>query len=289
MPPRVVFAIQSPTLLNILATSERWRLEVADFGDAKFAELDQLQAPRWDGRKEGVELVFVCSPEHRRQAREALPGVRQVVVSHQGYLEKVLPIEEDTAGVLTFSTRNARQLGRFASRFVYPSVIQPAYEPKPRWQWVPRIIWTAMSRLNTRRSVSWAGIDSAFKEASVPYRWFGEGQPDGYLPAGARDALIGTCSAHVAVYPPASGFGLTPHECWAAGCPVVGASWGDIENIPGLYDYFDSYAIGQEIDRVATDERRAVELSEAGLEYITKGCSRLRMILSIERALDDWL
>ncbi len=187
MPARVVWAIQAPTLLNILARSDAWQMSVADFGDADgLAESRQLSAPVWDGRREGVRMVFVCSPSHVDHARELLPGVRVALVAHQGYSHK-LPTCPEADTVVSFSALVERCIRDDAQR--RPALahlrrfhtIRPWFEVTPTWRWAPNDIWTMRSRPGTREPLASAELDSIRGLVSIHTRVFGQDQPNGML------------------------------------------------------------------------------------------------------------
>lgn len=270
---RVVWAIQSPTLLNILAQGP-WDMQVADFGDAQgLAEVSQLTAPRWDGRPDGVEAVFVCSPLHVENARKHLPKARILLVAHQGYHQK-LPACPEARGVVCFSKQIASHI-RPASRNVW--VLRPSYPVESRWKYFAGKCWTMMSRPGTREPISYAGMDTARQLSKTPIRVYGQEQTDGALDRQQRESMMISCSAYVSVLPPRAGFGLAEHEAMSLGCPVVGAEWGDVAWLrarggrypaSGFREYGDIFGIAELIDRIAKDERFAREISIEQSAYL---------------------
>lgn len=289
---RVVWAIQSPTLLNRLAKGS-WVLEAADFGDASFSERQQLAVPTWDGRADGVAACFVCSPDHVRNARERLPGVPIMRVAHQGYHQK-LPACDESVGTLCF----AEAIRDFVGEAVVNKpvwVIRPAFEVKPVWQWGGRFVWSMMSRPKTRERIAMAGFESVAAIAKTQLRMFGEDQPEGALSGEARDRLMLDCSAYLTALEPRTGFGLAEHEAMSMGCPVIGNRWCDMawlkargEKVPslGFRDYGDIYTIAEIVDRVARDMSFAEEISEEETEYVACRYTSQQMNLGIEAFLD---
>jgi hypothetical protein len=85
MTPRVVAALQSPTLLNILIQSSAWSLSVQELGDhAGLKETSLADFPILRRPEERVELVLVCSPDHLFNARKIWPRAKIAWLIHNG-------------------------------------------------------------------------------------------------------------------------------------------------------------------------------------------------------------
>ncbi len=280
---RVVFAIQAPTLLNRLKETTKWRLEVADLGDATMAERSRLAVPRYAGGD--VHAVFVTTPAQLWGARFRWPGAKLVWVAHNGR-----PAVIDPAGrglpILAFSKRVAR-LQKSAQPGVPVAAIRPAYEPEPIWSWKKDLAWLMLSRPDTRQPDLPEANRYVLSRSGVTCRMYGEGQPDGFL-ADPR-TVMRSCSAYLSALPHWAGFGLSQHECFAAGVPVVCSRWGDTAeeisaDYEGLNDDLDNQAAALML--CATNQAFARLLSRLGLEYITQHRTPAAMDREIEQALD---
>ncbi len=282
---RVVAAIQSPTLLNRLATSSAWQLEVADLGDASMKEVALLQAPPWDGSQEGVVAVLICSPDHRYFAERRFPGVPLVWVHHTGVRGYPADVNTGEMGI-TFSNSLAMQWAKPGHRV---AVVRPTYLALARWRWRPGVTWTMRSRPKGRYLETMNRLAGLVSRApSGAHTLYGEDTPGGFLGTSGREALLEHCSAYVSALPRWVGFGLAEHEAFAAGCPVVGGRWGDVaaemaDEYTALTD--DDVAMGEALQRVLRDEAYANELSTMGLDMTARCRTPLRMRRDIEAFL----
>lgn len=289
--PKVVWAEQSPTLLNILARSDKWDLQVADLGDTGFAECQLLQAPWWDGLTLDVELVFAASPDHIARARETFPLAKIVQVAHQGYYHR-LPDPDDAERVLCFNAANAQQLSE-RLRLSSIRTIIPHFEADCVWGWKENLTWTALSRPHTRHPMASAGVLEVLHYAgkAVKHTWHGEGQDGGFLDRANLQAKHRHCSCYLSVLPPKSGMGMTEHECMAAGVPIVGATWGcsPLGNDGGLFDFWDFQGMVGKLQDCLHDPDTANDCSQVGLDYISDNHTLERMNQSIDLAIMSWL
>ena len=78
----VLFALQSPTLLNLLVRSTAWNARVVDLADtAGLAELKWLTVPVLGiGQRVRLEAEFVavCTPHQWQRAGNVFPRARRV-------------------------------------------------------------------------------------------------------------------------------------------------------------------------------------------------------------------
>jgi hypothetical protein len=287
MQPRVVWVAQAPLLLNRLCLSRSWNMQVASLPDANgLAELAQMDAPKWDGNSKGVVAAFACAPDHVQWVKEHLPDAKLVLVAHQGYAQKLPPAPPITP-VVAFSSRCAFFVSSQIVQQV--SVLTPAYAPCPCWSWSPDKVWTMMSRPKTRENISFAALEDARRIAHTEIGVYGQDQPDGFLTPQAKTYRLSSCSAYFEALPPRAGFGLAEHEAMAAGCPVVGAAWGDIctrlSCQKAFADYSNIYGLAALADRAAKDKEWAEARSAEQLQYIRDCFSQERMDESVERAM----
>jgi hypothetical protein len=277
--------LQSPTLLNKLAKSSHWQLEVADLGDASLAEAELLTVPRYDAGE--PHLVVVATPEHLRRARERWPRAKHVWAVHNARPSMIAP-EGEGLPVLAFSRRVAG-----LQRHMRPSLridsVRPFYEAKPIWSWKPGSVWMMLSRPETRHPTHLVFNETVCTWAGVTPTVFGEGQPGGFL----RDptVVMRECSAYLSSLPFWAGFGLAQHECFAAGVPLVCSRWGDTpEEIPLAYSCLvdDLFEQAQALRLIASPEGKpfAEQMSQLGLQYIADHRTLPSMEEDIERFLD---
>lgn len=285
MKPRVVFALQSPTLLNKLVASSHWTLEVADLGDSTFAERSLLQVPLYSSGD--VELVVVATPEHLRHARVRWPTARHVWAVHNGRPNMLHP-DADGLPVLAFSHRVA-ELQRWVRPHLTIDYVRPFYLPAPIWEWKPDCVWMMLSRPETRHPTHTVFNDTVVFWSGVNALIFGEGQPCGFLPD--PTPYLRNCSAYLSSLPFWAGFGLAQHECFAAGAPLVCSRWGDTpEEIPASYTALvdDLFEQAQVLKLIASadGEAYAQRMSQIGLEYVASRRTLASMDEDIERFLD---
>jgi hypothetical protein len=179
MPPRVVFALQAPTLLNILARSDQWRLEVANLGDCKdLTETSLLESSRWDGHTAGVEHVFVCTPLQEARARRFLPKAKLWWVLHTGLTSLATP--PNACDVLAFSNTVAA-LHKTRNPLLKTAVVVPAYTPGPAlWSWRQNYTWTLKNRPTSRNQAALQLILNVRNAAGVQHDFFGQDWPNGF-------------------------------------------------------------------------------------------------------------
>lgn len=289
MKPKVVFAIQSPTLVNILAKSDQWDLQVCDMGDTNFKEAQSLvDTKKWDGDWLDVHSVYVCSPAHYEFATQHFKNSKIVWVLHSG-LTHLIPENLKPRYALNFQYSNVVSWALARPEMEIRTVI-PHYQPDPcGWQWKPNDLWTMQSRPETRLPEAGMNIARVF-EAS-PYvtkhhRFFGENQRGGFLDPVAREDRFRHCSAYLTCLHRRSGFGLAQHEALSKGTPLVGLSWADMSSkkLLGLHDTIEQTTLAAE--RVMLDRRYAEAVSKSGLEFIALERSKARMDESIKELLE---
>jgi len=277
----VVAAIQSPTLLNILARSDEWHFRAYPLGDHEgLQEASMLTVPTWNHEIDPTpQAVLVCSPEHFRRARRFWPGAKLLWVMHNGYQRHLLPaeFEEGVAGAVCFSQLVGwlQSAGRRSMPFYF---LSPAYEPDPVWQWAPNNLWSLRSRPGTRGDDREGVVPALVR--GVSHTFYGQDQPAGFASGAKKAHLLSSCSGFLSALPRGAGFGLAEHEAFAAGVPVVGGWWGDLrEELSPSY-----WALSDDLRKVADASRRlcespdgADELSRLGLDYIRAYRSAARM------------
>jgi len=276
---RVVAAVQSPTLLSILAKSSAWSLSAYPLGDHDgLAEAEATRISTWNDGDSSPEVVLVCSPAHLFSARAKWPTARIVWVVHNGRERWLLPAEHEdsVAGVICFSER-LRWLCQAGRRPAF-HFISPAYEARIEWTWAENRLWTLRNRPGTRSDDRENLIAAITQGAS--HSFYGQDQPTGFADADTSRALRGQCSAYVSALDRSAGFGLAEHEALAAGVPIIGGWWGDMEGeLPAEYWglQHNPRKMHEAAKRVASDESAAKELSALGLGYIAEHRSLARM------------
>lgn len=275
----VVAAIQSPTLLNVLATSPAWSLTAYPLGDhEKLAETAAMRLPIWSEADRPPKIVLACSPAHLFNARAKWPKARIVWVVHNGRERWLLPAEHEAAvaGAICFSER-LQWLCQAGRRPAF-HFISPAYEARNEWTWAANRLWTMRSRPDARGDDR-ENLIAAITQG-VAHSFYGQDQPAGFADAATARALRGRCSAYISALDRSAGFGLAEHEALAAGVPIIGGWWGDMEEeMPSGYWGLQHgpRKMHDAARRVASDESAAKELSALGLEYIVKHRSLARM------------
>jgi len=283
----VVAAVQSPTLLNILAISSAWSLRTYAMGDhAGLAETSEMLAPVWDEASPAPEVVLVCTPAHRELAMRKWPTARRLWVLHNGYEPGLLPpeCENGLAGVVCFSEK-VRWIRQASSR-TRCHFVSPAYVVKPLWTWQPNALWTLRSRPRSRHD----DRDCVFAAVvqGAEHKFYGQGQQAGFADSETKRRMLVSSSAYVSCLMRSSGFGLAEHEAFAAGVPVVGGWWGDLAaELPVEYWSLshDLYTTADAAKRLASKPDGAGDLSELGFNYIRKYRSAERMNESIAELL----
>lgn len=283
MPPRVVFALQAPTLLNILAQSTRWRLEVADLGDTAIAEKALLTAPAYSSGD--ADVVVVATPTQFNQARARFPRSLIWWAIHNGRPEMVTA-DAARCPILVFSNK-VMELQLWHRPELRVRAVRPCYSPAPVWKWRPGCAWMLLNRPATREHTRLSNDAIVEAWARVTIARYGEGQPHGFLKD--KSALLASSSCYVSSLPFWAGFGLAQHECFAAGVPLVCSRWGDapleMQGYPGLSDSL--YVQARVLSQLARDgERLGRELSEVGLSYIAERRTAAIMDQEIAEALE---
>ena len=283
--PLVLWAQQAPTLLNVLSRTSKWRVEVADFGDAgNLTESRLMDVPRYSGGR--PEAVFVCTPDQIHRAWQSFPSakVRVIWVCHNGKRDLIpADVEPHVTETLCFSRRVAALQRRSGVR---EHVIVPAYRARLQYRWEPNKLWAMLNRPKTRSGEHERDILEVAKASGIPMTVYGQDQEAGFLDDKAE--VYGGCSGYVSSLPEWAGFGLSEHECFAAGVPVIGnVRWGDmVEELPHYGGLRSTLAHQVEAARrVSTDRAFAEELSERGLAFIERHRSQQRMDDGIEELL----
>lgn len=291
MRPRVVWAAQAETLLENLAASKAWRMEVAKLGDHEGRmESDVARLPPWDGRQKGVEHVFVCTPLQWLRARRLFPRAALWWVIHNARGNLIDEEKVDLTGRVVCFSHQVMQLESARHPEYEYSVLQPSYRPTPRWRYSSNLAWTMRNRPQTRAidaQLIWDAIVQNSQRDSACLL-FGQDQPRGFLNANEQAALRHSCSCYLSSLPHWAGFGLAEHEAMAVGCPVVGTWWGDLRaEAPALGLRDTAQEAGALLRQVLEDEPSAVQLSLAGLDYIGDWRSNKRRDASIRRLLES--
>ena len=287
MKPCAVFALQSPALLNIYAQSDVWDLEVWNSPGPQLVDDRLLHAPSYRGGP--VECVFVCTEQQWFAAQALWPSAVRVWVAHNGKT-MIAPPQCAAEHVLALSRRVARLHQQASPAAVH--VVVPFYTPAPRWNWGPAT-WTLRNRPSTREGDVKESITATLACAGNPqHTFYGEGWEAGPLCGERRIAVEESCSAYVSCLPNYSGFGLAEHECLAAGIPVVGFPWGDMDE--ELPDYWcpDAQRAGAVLWSLCDPSQGPTigrTMSETGLDFISKYRTKARMDHEIGVLLDALL
>lgn len=287
MTPSVVFALQSPTLLNALARASTWRLSVSDMGDADdIEERCLLEAPQ--SNLAMPDLVVVCSPLQERIASTRFPKVPVAWMLHNGRADLLPPWPIRRGIALSERVRRLHARRRPEMR---TAVVVPAYEcHSDGWNWGPHV-WTMLSRPHAERSEYTEALERLSRGMPIELEWYGQGRERGLLTGARRHCLETYCAAYATPLPLWAGFGLAQHECLARGVPIVGSRWGDMpDEMPDEY-------VGLTDD--PAEQRRVLErlcdpseghalgryLSELGLNFVRRWRSPERMERSVVAAL----
>lgn len=283
----VVAAVQSPGLFDILTTASAWSLKMCNMGDTRgMDEMASMRSPVFGPQVLKPSVAIVCSPGHLSFAKSVWPSAKIVWAIHNGRERWLLPqhLESQVTAVICFSER-VRWLAS-AGKTVPHFFISPAYEPRPRWSWRENLFWTLrnrpVGRLDDRDNVIPAVTEG------LNHTFYGQQQRAGAANAATKEALMASCSAYVSCLDRAAGFGLAEHEVMAAGVPLLGGPWGDLEeeaDYPLKYSLTDLYDLAR---RVAKDQEYAQLMSWRGLEYISKFRTVDRMNATIA-SLVKWL
>jgi len=273
----VVAAVQSPGLFDILTTATAWSLKMCDLGDvAGMTEMASLRSPVVSPSSVKPSVVIVCTPAHLSRAQDKWPSAKIVWAIHNGRERWLLPqsLEHHVSAVVCFSER-VRWLAS-AGKTLPHFFVSPAYEPRPRWSWRANMFWTLRNRPNGRLDDRDNVIPAVMR--GLAHTFYGQRQPAGPADTERKEQLIASCSAYVSCLDRAAGFGLAEHEAMAAGVPVIGAPWGDMD--AEAYDYpfaYDLRDLHLRATHVATNRETAEQMSRLGLEYISRHRSFDRM------------
>lgn len=285
----IVFALQSPTLLNQLARTTAWQLTTYDLGDtAGLIEKRWLAVPWFAGERRSVDFVAVCTPHQYQRAGNLFPRARLVWVLHNGQ-----PHMTPQVGKLALAfSRRVAALHAARAPNLRIGVAVPAYTPEPRWQsWGPRV-WTLLNRPTHDRSEYLANIQTLAR--GYPLEAYGQGWTAGVLEGPARLQLEARSAAYLTPLPDWAGFGLAQHECLARGVPLVGSRWGDLgTELDPAYDALvdDPAAQRAALARLhdpAEGPAYAAHLSRLGLAFIDRCRSQENMDTSIREVLTLW-
>lgn len=294
---RVVAALQSPTLLSNWARSGKWELQVAELGDpGGISEPALLTAPKWDGVADDVIAVLVTTPDQLMNAARTFPKAKRIWIPHNGQ-GQLIPRDllKQIDGIVTLSRRvldlQRTQVPQFLGKPAW--VIPPSYLPTLEFGWSNNMAWSMKSRPKTRNKYELALFSACQERASrlgIEIKLFGEDTQGRFLDDKARMALYKSCSCYVSPLPPWAGFGLSQHECMAAGVPVAGFYWGDVREVfgpkyPSLVYDLDSLA--EIVKRLCIDESFATRVSEAGHAYIKECLSPASMDQAIITFLEE--
>lgn len=283
--PRVVACLQAPALLNRLADSPRWKLEVATLGDEAYAEKCLLRAPLWDGLAAGVEAVLVCSDQQLFWARENLPSAKILWAAHCSLPGIVTALaRRRSAAVVTFCERNRRVVESMDHGL--PTVaLTAAYAPASRWRWRANTAWTMASRPEHRvmwwnRTIKAALAHARASGVAFVHTVYGEGQPGGFLAGEARRMVEEASSCYLGRCVENTGMGLVEHECWEMGSPVVAAWAGD------LYDGLTQERMNADFVGCLLVKSCAEAHADRGMQHLLDHNSPSHRDRSIERLLD---
>lgn len=293
--PRVVWALQAPTLLQQLSRATNWQLEVADFGDAAgLQEVQRSSLRQWDGRAEGVTHVVCCTTLHWRRARRVLPKARLVWALHcakRGCLPapEVSLSEPQLPLLLAFSHRVAwffEALYGGVERDVH--VLVPCYVPLPTWRHRPDVAWALVNRPKTRPPLRVTRVKRVVRQSGVGFSLYGQDTERGFLGDAALRELWASSTAYVSALPKYAGFGLSEHECLSRGVPVVGTPWGDMPlEMPLEYGFsWELESLSAHLARLSAEPKAAQAVSEIGLQFIRDHRTVRRTELGIEALID---
>lgn len=280
--PKVLFPLQSPTLLNNLAQSNLWEVVYTELEPVDFQEKELIKVPRWDG--EPVDLVVGCTEAHFRwfAERDSLSAYYHMIHSMDPSDMGNPPPGASIVGL----QENGLELCKSRYHVSSTHLLSPAYEPKPVWKWAPMDPWSVMSRPKNR-APSIRERMAYLSRGIPPLKLFGQGQPHGFLSGPAREERMASSSCYVSMVGRESGFGLMEHEAMAAGIPVVARVWGDVRGLPGLARSDEELL--ELASKCCVDRSFAEYVSEAGLEYIRERRTKASLDYTVQRLLDHAL
>lgn len=277
--PTVVAAVQSPTLLNILARSSSWKLFACPLGDHEnLTEFSALEVPTWQPEHGNPQAVLVCSPAHLFSARARWPLAKIFWLVHNGRERWLLPAEHEdsVSGAIVFSER-LRWLCQAGRRTKF-HFVSPAYAPAADWSWAEDRFWTLRNR-PLSRSDDRENLIAALTE-DRKHTFYGQEQRAGFAGPSAIQSIRSSCSAYISALDRSAGFGLAEHECLASGVPIIGGWWGDLDEELSR-DYWalrhDPREMRRSVDRAALQKEDCELLSRLGIEYIKKYRTPQRM------------
>lgn len=280
----VVFANQSPTLMNILASSSKWSLSWVPTQDHEdVAEMRLMEARRFTGGN--VEAALVCAPSQIDFMRRMFPRAKILWVAHNGYVRQPAHVFRGVDACVAFSsmvsalTKSCTGLPSF--------FVSPAYEPRRLWTWKNNDFVTIKSR--PARRIDDVSSVASYVLAGMKHTYYGQDQPGGFVSGDAKLAVLRSSSAYASMLHRSAGFGLAEHEAMSVGAPVLGGFWGDMEieapKMPSLH--WSLRQLRGIAATLAQDEAFAKECSEASLDYIHSYRTRERMDETIESLVDS--
>lgn len=294
---RVVAALQAPTLLNIWSLSSSWKLQWAELGDhASLQEASLLNAEPWGGGDEDVTAVLVTSPIQIKNAQRIFPKAAHIWILHNGQ-PRLIPsnITDSIDGYIVLSKKVlVVQQSQNPSLLRKPSwVIPPSYEAKRTYRWRKNTPWTMKSRFIDRNEYFkelFEQTSHMLAERNLHLTMYGQDTPGGFLNNEEKLSLYKRCSCYVTTLPPWSGFGLAEHECLAAGVPIAGLMWGDLEtDLKGQYASLVANLdeLVEQAQQLCIDKAYAAEISESGLQYIRDSRTRSSMDEAVSKFIAE--
>ena len=274
MIPRIIAAMQAPTLLQRLSQAKQWRIETLDAGDSALQEASLCKLPQWDGDLTGVVAAWACSPAHVEWFQNYCRGVPIWWLGHNVKPE-LYPTVARRLPLLCFTQHS---LGVLAPLHLgeHRAHVVPRYDPEPVWRWQAGMSWAMRSRPKHRFAdevsrLEWVVAQAQERRPHTHLR-FGEGQPGGFVDEAGKRAVSASCSAYVSSLPPWTGIQQGEHEAMALGCPMITAPNQDYAT-GGLVS---PCVAESEVDQVAALARCldhpgvAAEASAAGLAYVAR-------------------
>lgn len=309
--PVVLWALQSPTLLTLLAATDAWDLRVEALGDHEgLAEADQNRCPGLGGDEPAV--IFVCSQVQLDQAQAIARAFghrpRLVWVAHNGTEGGLVP-KSWHGPILTLSAANVHTHAPSGRDQVF--VIRPHVPPRrnasdftsgPNERVLT--LWGMRNRPTSRdvqQRMRTEQLAQCLDEAGVRehYTLYGQDTPGGYLTSDARDRLFETGIAYVSAVPTNGGFGLAEHEALALGSRLVAFAWGDarltLAGYPGLVHSSEQMihvlreTVNEEMRHGSDRWPRLSKWSACGWDLLRTHYSQSTMDLGIEALLEGVL
>lgn len=283
--PIVLFALQAPTLLPLLAASTLWDLRVLPMGDheglAEAAGVDGLRALGSDT----PDVIVVCSPAHRKAAEQLCVTLGKdipiVWAAHNGYQTELL--DGWQGPLLTFSANNLHAHSPESREQTF--VIRP-HVPRGEELAIGTLFYggafTMQNRPSTRQfqtRMRGALFDEAVAASGLRVDRYGQDQPLGPLSPSGKRKKFATALGYASCLPTNAGFGLAEHEALAHGCPVFGLLWGDahvtLADYPGLVssqaqltDLFREVATYAGLENAARAPELRKNIAQAGYDLL---------------------